>query len=199
MIYSVLIISSLITSWSSFNPSEESVYFDAVHNKRVISSLVATKTIKGAKTYYQSSTTIETRIIKDIRVNYMYDVVFDAALLEKADVHISVNEKPHAEALTQWTDPNYQIIKNDEIEKTVTDSISFATIQLFFKEPVDIKPCYSEQNGSFNTIIAMGNHKYEKVNSKGNENIYYYEAGVLIKATIHSGVISFEIIAKNED
>jgi len=197
MMYCMLILGVLMTSLSSLNPSEENVYFDVVHNAKVIGSLEATKTIKGAKTYYQSSTTIETRIIKDICVNYMYDVVFDATLLEKADVYISVNEKPHAETSTQWTDPNYQIIKNDEREKTVTDSISFATIQLFFKEPIDIKTCYSEQNGSFNTILAMGNHTYKKVNSKGNENIYYYEAGDLKKAIIDSGVISFEIIAKN--
>jgi hypothetical protein len=198
MTYHLALISILIISWSTLKPSEENIYFDVVHNTKVIGSLKATRTIKDSKIYYQSSTTIKTRIIKEIRVNYKYDVIFDAALLEKSEVHITVNEKPHAETLTEWKGTNYQIIKNDKKGKTIKDSISYSTILLYFKEPVNIDTCYSEQDGSFNTIIALGNHSYKKVNSKGKENVYYYEMGVLKKATIDGGIITFEIIARSK-
>ncbi len=196
MIYQLVIISVFLTSWSSLKSPEENLFFDIVHNNKIIGSLNTTKTIKDNKTYYHSSTTIETRIIEDIRVNYKYDVIFVSTILEKSDVNITVNEKPYAETYTQLTDTNYEIVKNDKTEKKLNDSISYATIQLYFKEPINISRSYSEQDGSFNTIISLGNHAYKKVNSKGRKNIYHYKNGLLKKATIDGGLFKFKMIAK---
>tara|TARA_R110000796_G_scaffold5517_4_gene20488 strand:+ start:715 stop:1290 length:576 start_codon:yes stop_codon:yes gene_type:complete len=189
---------SLFVFWGSTNNTlNKNLYFDVVHNGKVIGSLNATKTLKDSITYYQSSTTIETRIIKEIRVHYKYDVAFENNMLESSKVDITVNEKPHAKTQTLRNDSDYQIIKNDEDNEILTDSINYTTVQLYFKEPKNIKKCFSEQDGSFNTIMALGNHSYKKINSKGRENIYYYNKGILKKATIDSGLIKFEIIAKN--
>ena len=197
MIWNLILINFLICQWSYSDTSDQHMYFDVIlHNNKVIGSLKATRTTKDSITYYHSSTIIKTRLIKDIRVNYKYDVTFNNTLLEKADVHITVNEKPHAETYTQRTSTYYQIVKNDDKKKTLKDSISYATIQLYFKEPVNVDNCYSEQDGSFNTIAALGNHSYQKINSKGKVNTYYYKNGALKKATIDGGLIKFEIIAK---
>ncbi|WP_194507761.1 DUF6134 family protein [Psychroserpens luteus] len=198
MIKNLILIIFFMNLGSVSNPSEEKIYFDIVRNNKVIGSLKATRTIKDSKIHYQSSTTIETKIIKDIRVNYKYDVTFEAELLEKSNVNITVNENPHAKTVTEWEDDSYQVVKNGKNENIINDSISYSTVQMYFKEPVNINTCYSEQNGSFNTIIAMGNHTYKKVNSKENENIYYYDMGILKKATIDGGLIKFEIVASNK-
>ncbi|WP_299107723.1 DUF6134 family protein [uncultured Winogradskyella sp.] len=197
-IFRNLLVISLFVFWGSTNNTlNKNLYFDVVHNGKVIGSLNATKTLKDSITYYQSSTTIETRIIKEIRVHYKYDVAFENNMLESSKVDITVNEKPHAKTQTLRNDSDYQIIKNDEDNEILTDSINYTTVQLYFKEPKNIKKCFSEQDGSFNTIMALGNHSYKKINSKGRENIYYYNKGILKKATIDSGLIKFEIIAKN--
>lgn len=199
MLWNLILIHFIMCFQGSLPPSEETIYFDVVYNSRVIGQLYATRTSKDSKTYYQSSTTIETRIIKEIQVTYHYDVVFDASVLKKSEVLISVNDKPHAETITQWTEANYEVIKNnDAVEKTIVDPISYATIQLYFKEPKNITTCYSEQDGSFNSIIEVQRHTYKKINSKGNQNLYYYEKGTLKKAIIDSGIIKFEIIAKHK-
>jgi len=190
-------ISCFLFLVSSKSSIEKNLYFDVVHNGKVIGSLNATKTHKNSVTYYQSSTIIETRIIKEIRVNYKYDVAFENNLLESSNVNITVNEKPHAKTHTLWKDSDYQVTKDGENKEILTDSINYATVQLYFKEPKNIKKCYSEQDGSFNTIMALGNHSYKKINSKGRENIYYYSKGILKKATIDGGLIKFEIVAKN--
>lgn len=197
-IFRNLLVISLFVFWGSTNNTlNKNLYFDVVHNGKVIGSLNAVKTLKDSITYYQSSTTIETRIIKEIRVHYKYDVAFENNMLESSKVDITVNEKPHAKTQTLRNDSDYQIIKNDEDNEILTDSINYATVQLYFKEPKNIKKCFSEQDGSFNTIMALGNHSYKKINSKGRENIYYYNKGILKKATIDGGLIKFEIIAKN--
>ncbi|WP_055436893.1 DUF6134 family protein [Lacinutrix algicola] len=196
MIKNLVIILFLVSLGGDSKTSVETLYFDIIHKDKVIGSLKATKTIKDSTTFYKSSTTIETRIIKEIRVNYKYDVTFKNNLLETSNVDITVNEKPHAKTDTKKKGTDYKIVKNENEVEIVKDAISFATVQLYFKEPKNVDSCYSEQDGSFNTIKALGNHSYKKTNSKGRENIYYYKKGALKNATIDGGLITFEIVTR---
>ena len=197
MIKNLILIIFFITLGSDSHTSEEKIIFDVIRNEKVIGNLKATKSIKDSKTYYKSSTSINAKIIKEIRVNYKYDVIFDSESLKQSNVNITVNEKSHAKTITEWDNTNYQVIKNGKNEATITNAISYATVQLYFEEPKNITTCYSEQNGNFNTIIAMGDHVYKKVNASNNENLYYYKNGLLTKATIDAGLIQFEIIRKS--
>ncbi len=170
--------------------------FDIINKNEVIGNLKATKTSTDTKTHYQSVTTISTKILKEIKVNYKYDVTYERNKLKKANVYIDVNNKPYADILTNWEVKHYQITKNDKKEKVVEDEINYATILLYFNEPFDIERCYSEQDGSFNTIVPLGNHTYKKINAKNHENIYYYKNGFLQKGEINGGLVKFEIIAQ---
>ncbi len=176
--------------------ADTSLYFDIVVKDKIVGSLKATQNSKDSKTYYRSSTTIKTRIIKEIAVNYKYNVTFENEILKKADVTITVNKKPHAETHTLWKDTEYQITKNGKSEVALKETINYATISMYFEEPIEVNRCYSEQDGSFNTIIPLGNHSYKKVNAKGQENIYYYNEGVLEKTVIDGGLVQFEMIAR---
>ena len=196
MLKKLIILSFFIFLGSNSNAPDRYLNFDIILHNKVVGNLESTQITKDGITNYQSSTNIKTRLLKDILVNYRYDVVFDNKFLKKADVYITVNKKSHAKTHTQWMGPYYQITKNDDKKKNMKDSITFATIQLYFEEPVDIDNCYSEQDGSFNTIAPLGNHIYKKVNSKRKENMYYYKNGILKKATIDGGLISFEMIAR---
>ena len=198
MIRDFIFIIVFITLGGASGPLKENLNFDIVHKGDVIGSLKATKTVKDSKVYYESSTTIKTRIIKDNSVNYKYNVVFNEDLLETSVVDITVNKKPHANTHTQRENSAYQVVKDGKDEGLLETSIYNATIQLYFEEPKNITRCYSEQAGDFNTLEALGNHSYKKVNLKGRENIYYYNKGVLEKATIDGGLIKFEIIARNK-
>jgi len=198
MIYHLILLSIFIFPSNASDTFEETYYFDVVwNNDKVIGSLKASRTAIDSRTYYQSATTINTRIITNIRVNYKYDVVFNNKHLEMADVNITVNKKSHAQTNTQWTGTNYHIVKNDKKYDDFKKFITYSTIQLYFEEPLDVKSCYSEQEGDFDTIIALGNHTYNKVNAKGHKNIYFYKAGRLEKATIDGGIIKFNIVARN--
>ena len=182
---------------SSAQNTQESITFNIIHKNKVIGSLEATKTIKDTTTYYKSSTNINTRIIKNIHVNHKYNVVFNQGLLSSADVNIIINDKQNAKTITTRKNKNYQIIKNGKHETPIKTSINYATVQLYFEEPTHVSQCYSEQNGDFNSIIAIGNHTYKKVNAKNNENLYYYNKGELTKAIIDGGLITFEFIRKS--
>ena len=177
-------------------PVKNTRLFDIIHKEKVIGSLKASKTIKDSKVHYHSVTSISTRIIKEIDVNYMFNVTYEDKKLMRANVLIDVNDKPYADILTNWEIDYYQISKNDKKELVVEEEINYATILLYFDEPINVKRCYSEQDGSFNTIEVLGNHSYKKINSKNHENIYYYKNGFLEKAEINGGLVKFNIVAQ---
>ncbi|MFS4416450.1 DUF6134 family protein [Maribacter sp. 2307ULW6-5] len=195
MIRHLILVIFLILLDGNSDPKDSSLYFDIVVKNKVVGSLKASQITKGSKTTYQSFTSIKTHIIKDIKVNYEYDVTFDNFLLQKADVHITVNDKPHAETSTLRNNAGYKIVKNQK-ESSLDESIEYATILLYFKEPAKISSCYSEQDGTMNTIVSMGNNSYKKINAKGKENSYYYKNGVLQKAIIDGGIVNFEMNAR---
>lgn len=179
---------------SSAQNTQESIIFNIIHKNKVIGSLKAEKIVKDSCTNYKSITHINTRIIKKIQVIHEYEVTFKNQQLTKAKVNISVNNKQQAKTVTSWEQNTYQVFKNEKYQKSISQSITYATIQLYFEEPKNVSNCYSEQNGDNNSIIDMGNHVYKKINTKNNENQYYYENGQLTKATIDGGLINFEIV-----
>ena len=196
IVCSLLFFNSDYNQFNTINASKNTLTFDIINQNEVIGNLKATKTSTDTKTHYQSVTTISTKILKEIKVNYKYDVTYERNKLKKANVYIDVNDKPYADILTNWEAKHYQITKNDKKEKVVEDEINYATILLYFNEPIDIERCYSEQDGSFNTIVPLGNHTYKKINAKNHENLYYYKNGFLQKAEINGGLVKFEIIAQ---
>ena len=196
MIWCFILFHILSCQEQVLHTSDTHLKFDIVLKEKVVGQLHATKSFKDAKAHYQSSTNITTRFIKDITVNYKYNVIFNTNTLEKADVHITVNNKPHAETKTQWLDNRYLIQKNEDKAVVFNKAINYSTILMYFIEPENVSFCFSEEDGSINTIISLGNHTYKKVNAKGKENIYYYKKGKLIKAEIDGGLISFQMIAK---
>ncbi|QXP52527.1 DUF6134 family protein [Cellulophaga sp. HaHa_2_1] len=189
-----LILFNFITFQGDLTPSpDKTLWYDIIYKEKTIGSLKATKTHKDANTTYRTSSTIEFRLIKEFAVNYNYSVDFEAKLLKKAVVNIRINDKSHAKTLTQWHENEYHIEKNGKTEALLESTINYATILLYFVEPSNVTDCYSEQDGSFNTIIPLGNHGYKKINANGKGNEYYYKQGVLEKAVIDGGLISFEM------
>ncbi|MCK0190646.1 DUF6134 family protein [Arenibacter sp. F20364] len=196
MIRYLLLVGFIICTITNPNVPKTSKYFDIVLKDKIVGSLKVSRSTKDSTTYYNSTTSIKTRLIKNIEVDYKYDVVFDNMMLKKADVQITVNDKPHAETTTLWKEGYYQVLKNSNEEITLMEPIDYTTILLYFKEPVDIDRCYSEQDGSLNHIISLGDHTYKKINAKGKENTYHYKNGVLTNAVIDGGILSFNMIAR---
>ena len=119
IVCSLLFFNSDYNQFNTINASKNTLTFDIINKNEVIGNLKATKTSTDTKTHYQSVTTISTKILKEIKVNYKYDVTYERNKLKKANVYIDVNNKPYADILTNWEVKHYQITKNDKKEKVV--------------------------------------------------------------------------------
>lgn len=186
----------LITSSINTNGQSSTLAFDIEHHGNVIGQLTAKQSSIGDKTHYKSTSKIEFRIGKEIQVLYSFDVNFIDEILQLSDAKITIDDKTFANTSTKWDNTHYHITKSGEDQISHKEPIRFSTIQLYFKEPLKLKRIFSEQQGSFNTIESIGNHIYKMTNSKGNESLYHYKQGKLIKAEIDGGLIEFQILSK---
>lgn len=170
--------------------------FDILFKDEVVGNLQASKFLDDSAQHYKSTTSLEIKIVKDFQVDYDYEVYFKDGILKKSNVDITINQRPHAQTSVEWTNTAYAIEINGKKEDVLKDSIGYSTVLLYFREPRGIERCFSEQNGTFNDLIALGNHRYKKINSKGRENIYQYENGALKEAHIDGGIVSLKMVAK---
>lgn len=187
----------VICQLHSFSPpTEKKIAFDMIWKGKSVGTLYATEKKVDAKTYYHSSTNIQIKFIKTFDINYEYDVLFHNDILQNAHVDINYNGNNHAQADTKRKNNEYQVIKDGKLEATFKEIVWYSTISMYFKEPVNITRCYSEQEGDFNKIIHLGNHKYKKINTSGRESFFFYKNGSLEKAIIDGGIVSFEMVLK---
>lgn len=198
MIWYLFLFSFIICQFNFPRTSEKKLSFDMIWRGKSVGTLYATQKNIDSKTYYQSSTNIQIKFIKTFDINYEYDVVFDNQILQTAHVDINYNGNNHAQADTKRKNDEYQVTKDGKLEATFKEIVQYSTISMYFKEPINIKRCYSEQEGDFNTITHLGNSKYKKVNSKGKESFFFYKNGSLEKAIIDGGIVSFEMVRREK-
>lgn len=189
----ILIHYFLIFISSSHPSSNEVQYFDIVHRDKIIGELKATKQQENDRITYKNFTNIKTHIIKDITVAYEYEVVFQSNGLLNANATILVDKKIHKQTITEWTGEAYRIQQNKKREKFLHDTISYSAIMLLFNEPVGKESVFSEETGDLHPLRPLGKQAYQKTNTKGKENRYYYSEGKLDSAQVDAGVIQFEL------
>lgn len=196
MLWYILLLNLFVNNKIHNSQTNTILWYDIIYKEEIIGNLKAIKTIDNSNINYTSSSTINFKLLKEVAINYNFNVNFEADILKNSDVKILVNAKEHANTITQKTATKYKIVKDNKTIKSLAQSINYSTILLYFQEPKTITSCYSEQDGSFNSIIKLEEHCYKKINSKGKENTYCYENGVLTKAQIDGGIIKFKMLLR---
>jgi hypothetical protein len=196
MTWYLFLFSFIICQFNLPAPSEKKLSFDMIWRGKSVGTLYATQKNIDSKIHYQSSTNIQIKFIKTFDINYEYDVLFDNQILQTAHVDINYNGNNHAQADTKRKNSEYQVTKDGKLKATFKEIVQYSTISMYFEEPVNIKRCYSEQEGDFNTITHLGNNKYKKVNTSGRESFFFYKNGKLEKAIIDGGIVSFEMVLR---
>lgn len=184
----------LFLIFSSTNPVViEQRTYDVFYKEKIIGILTATKKQQGGIAYYENTTSIDTRIIAKIQVDYNYEVKYKGSDMLEANALITLNGKQRTNAVTQKKDDGYVFVKNDDKPETLNEAIGYSTVKLIFEEPVNIRQVYAEEHGEFHTIGKTAGHTYEKKTPDGKVNMYMYSNGILQSAQIDGGVINFSI------
>lgn len=197
----MLLIAILTYLFSIFLPpttTEKNIVFNIIHNNKTVGELQAVHRIKDNCSEYENSTTVHTRIVKNIQVTYLTKVIFENDILEYSSVKLIVNGKTYSEAETKKVDGQYAFYKNGKFKKHISENIKHSSVMLLFEEPNGLGSIYSEENGNYYEIKHTGNKTYEKINSKGKSSIYEYENKDLKNMTVDAGLVTFDMILKDQ-
>ena len=180
---------------TNLRAQETDLLFDVVHKEKTIGTLTAKKKLVGKNFHYFNHTAIRTRILfANIEVDYQYTVVYAANQLLKAAAKIRLNGNTRTNTFTEKNAQDYIFYDDGQQERRIGENIGYSTVNLLFEEPENIEQVYAEEHGEFHQLKKISAHTYEKTNSKGKVNTYYYKNGSLEKAVIDIGLINFEIL-----
>ncbi len=101
----------------------KSYHFNVIHNGGVLGTLDATKTEDGNKVIYTSHTNLDYHLLTSIKIEYDYEVVFIAELLEEAKVHIKVKGSDKTNVKTLKSGIEYQFYSGDKVKKTLKNHL----------------------------------------------------------------------------
>ncbi|MBR9920595.1 MAG: hypothetical protein GYB31_07125 [Bacteroidetes bacterium] len=188
------ILSIFFLYQASFPTEDVQISFNVVHRGSEVGAVKVRKSVKGAEVYYTSYSETTTKVITSVHVISEVDVMVRNGVIRKSEAAITVNGKPRNSSSLSHTGSHYFMTIDDQLEKTINTNIHFVSTMLFFKEPVGFKTSFSEIDGTFHALEALGNHQYRKTDPRGRENIYYYKNGQLVKADIDAGMVSFEFV-----
>lgn len=183
---------------TSLYAQDKSLYFDVIHKSEVLGSLEATKTVENEKIIYKSHTQVEYHLLATINIDYNYEVTYTNNQLEKATVLIKVKDHVKTNVQTVQEGNAYHFYSDQEIIKTIKESIPYSIERLLFEEPIGISKIYAEEHGEFHTLELIDKHTYLKTTPSGNKNTYQYVDGNLYKSEIDAGIIKFSIIKKTK-
>lgn len=177
-------------------PATESVTFDILYHDRVIGELTSSHERTGDQEIYRNTTTIRTRVITQIEVQYQSRTVYQGGILQEATVTSLFNGDVYDNVKTQKVGNDYQFFKDGKLKRTLKGPITYSAQQMYFKEPAGITSAYSEEAGTFHTIKADEKAKYSKINSRGRTNFFYYENQFLKKIELDGGLFEVVMIRK---
>lgn len=170
----------------------QKLVFELVYKDKNLGKLTARHYKKGDTLFYISNTSIKTRIITPLNVEYTYLVKKDLnKQLLFAEVTIVVNGKTRTHSFTRKKENAYIFTESNKSHK-INRPINYSSVQLLFEEPAGVKEIYSEEQGKFLTLQQESRHKYIKSSKKDSE--YHYVNGNLHKAVLDIGIISFEVL-----
>tara|TARA_R110000787_G_scaffold60220_15_gene136652 strand:+ start:2478 stop:3062 length:585 start_codon:yes stop_codon:yes gene_type:complete len=191
----ILVVLLIITN--GLFAQTKSYHFNVIHNGGVLGTLDATKTTDGNKIIYTSHTNLDYQLLTSVKIEYVYEVVFIAELLEEAKVHIKVKGNDKTNVKTLKTGVEYQFYTGEKVKKIIKLPITNSIVQLIFEEPIGITKVYAEEYGLFHNLNKNGDHTYLKTAPNGNKNTYHYKNGILQKSDVDAGIIKFSIIRKD--
>lgn len=140
--------------------------------------------ITGSSSYY-----FVTHFDVEFLVSASYN---NKGLLIQASSQHSVNGKVRSNSYTEEAGKDYRVTINEQTKLIKEQDIKFSTVQLYFKEPKDVKRVYSERFGQFLDIAPKEGQEGVYVLNLPNEkqSVYHYKEGKLVKVDIDEGVAS---------
>jgi len=178
--------------------AEERVHLFAVMNKGDdLGHLKIIEKPTPAQTSYHYVMDMTTSVLfKKIHVQYNMDAVYKKGQLMNYHLIYRLNDRLVDDITLKWIGEKYSIVSqkgtNEHLKK-----IRYSTIRLFCKEPVNRSSVWGELICENSDLSKIEDGHYRVTFNSRKFNDYFYEKGQLIRASINTALMSFEMFRVN--
>lgn len=143
-------------------------------------------------------TAVEINLLFSYRIKYVQKTEYNQGVLQNANVETYKNGKLNSTMSMNYAKEAYQLILNGDTT-IINELITYSGSLIYFNEPKTTTRIFKERNAEMRQITLEGNHTYVIKNEKGKLlNRYFYENGVLQKATMRHALGTVELKRVNE-
>lgn len=169
--------------------------YNIKRNGALIGKLYFNQDSEGENISLKITSEINTRLIFRINVKTEDLAHFKGEKLISSAVSRMVNGNEREIRKTSLTNDGYQLQSGTKLA-SFKHQISSNMMLLYIKEPVDLKPLYSDHYQSFVDVKKIAVHKYRVNLPDGNYNEYYFDNSVCKLITINHSLytITMELV-----
>lgn len=143
-------------------------------------------------------TAVEISLLFSYRIKYVQKTEYHQGVLQNANVETYKNGKLNSTMSMNYAKEAYELILNGDTT-IINELITYSGSLIYFNEPKTTTQIFKERNAEMRQISPEDNHTYVIKNEKGKLlNRYFYENGVLQKATMRHALGTVELRRVNE-
>ncbi|MFK7925046.1 MAG: DUF6134 family protein [Bacteroidia bacterium] len=172
--------------------SAQTIVFDVMDEEDTVGIMKVKRSTEGGQTQLSSDGLITVSLIWTFELHNRYHATFEQGALVANKIRNTRNDDLSGQADGYLLEERYVNIVDGE-KRTVAAPIDYILLSLYFEEPVGRTRAYSERQGVYLPLKALGNHRYELTTYAGKPAIYTYQNGrcTKIKLSHFLGSVSF--------
>lgn len=168
--------------------------YKIVRNGNEIGWLKLEKSTVGNTSVLLLVSEIKTKVVFPITVFAKESSTFERGKLVCSSQFRKTNGIVKSDKQTRFLGGGYEVTANGETKKLSFPAITENLLSLYFKEPMDSKWVYCDNQQCFVNVARTDDGGYKVQFPNGNVNYFYYEGGVCSKIKIAHGFYSAEVI-----
>ena len=191
----VALIIIFLTLGNLLTAQESRLEYVIKRNGSDIGNMSLVRKNSGENIVYTLQSEIRTRFIFLITASGLEEAVFNKGVLISSRVYRKMNGSEKANKKMTLSGASYVITKGSKSEILGNDLIRFTMLNLYDREPENIRAVYSDNFQEMLNIIQVAPHHYKIHFPDGNYSEYYYRNGICNTIMVHHSLytISFEL------
>ncbi|MEL7342079.1 MAG: DUF6134 family protein, partial [Bacteroidota bacterium] len=154
----------------------QNLYFDVMDDEDTVGYMKVWRYTEGEKNILKSDGLIEVSLIWTLSLRNQYQADFRQGQLVSNTIRNSRNDDLSAQADGQLSEERYVNVVDGE-RRIEAAPIDYVLLSMYFEEPFGRTRVYSERQGVYLPLKALGNHRYELTTYAGRPAIYTYKNG----------------------
>ena len=183
----IFILLVLVPLFISFDPAAQTqiLHYDVLRNNKVIGAIKAVKRVHSQVTEFNVESDVNFDMLIDYHIHSVMRAAFNGEQLKESSLLRKVNGKEKTNTQIVWQLDKY-LIKDKSSTVTFGEKIKFTTACLMNIEPLHATKIFSENFKQFIPVKEIKPHTYELQLPDGNRNIYKYENGICVWASVET-------------